>query len=148
MLVAVAGALLTALAYVSVRRLAESEHPAVIILYFPLVAVPMSLPLVLLDPVLPTPIELLWLLGVGVFTQVGQVGLTRALSELPAARATAISYVQVGFAGLWGWWIFGEAIELPTAIGAALILAATLISLGPQRGRSKGSESPPRTPVQ
>jgi drug/metabolite transporter (DMT)-like permease len=147
-LVAVAGALLTALAYVSVRRLAESEQPAVIILYFPLVAVPMSLPLVLLDPVLPIPIELLWLLGVGVFTQVGQVGLTRALSELPAARATAISYVQVGFAGLWGWWIFGEAIELPTAIGAALILAATLISLGPQRGRSKGSESHTRTPVQ
>jgi drug/metabolite transporter (DMT)-like permease len=147
-LVAVAGALLTALAYVSVRRLAESEHPAVIILYFPLVAVPMSLPLVLLDPVLPTPIELLWLLGVGVFTQVGQVGLTRALSELPAARATAISYVQVGFAGLWGWWIFGEAIELPTAIGAALILAATLISLGPQRGHSKGTDSHTRTPVQ
>ncbi len=147
-LVAVAGALLTALAYVSVRRLAESEHPAVIILYFPLVAVPMSLPLVLLDPVLPTPIELLWLVAVGVFTQLGQVGLTRALSELPAARATAISYVQVGFAGLWGWWIFGEAIEVPMAIGAALILAATLISLDPKRGGSKESESPPRTPVQ
>nr|WP_216909020.1 DMT family transporter [Synechococcus sp. CCY 0621] len=129
-LVAVAGALLTAVAYVSVRSLAESEEPAVIIFYFPLVALPMSLPLVLLDPVLPTPAELLWLLGVGVFTQLGQVGLTRALTQLPAARATAISYVQVGFAALWGWWIFGEAIDLPTAIGAALILMATLICLG------------------
>ena len=128
--VAVAGALLTAVAYVSVRSLAESEHPAVIIFYFPLVALPMSLPLVLLDPVLPTPGEWLWLLGVGVFTQVGQVGLTRALTQLPAARATAISYVQVGFAALWGWWIFGETVDLPTAIGAALILMATLISLG------------------
>ena len=64
-LVAVAGALLTALAYVSVRRLAESEHPAVIILYFPLVAIPMSLPLVLLDPVLPTPLELSLARGCG-----------------------------------------------------------------------------------
>ena len=128
--VAVAGALLTAVAYVSVRSLAESEHPAVIIFYFPLVALPMSLPLVLLDPVLPTPGEWLWLLGVGVFTQVGQVGLTRALTQLPAARATAISYVQVGFAALWGWWIFGETIDLPTAIGAGLILMATLICLG------------------
>ena len=133
-LVAMAGALLTAVAYVSVRSLAESEHPAVIIFYFPLVAVPMSLPLVLLDPVLPTAGELLWLLGVGVFTQVGQVGLTRALSQLPAARATAISYVQVGFAALWGWWLFGEAIDLPTAIGAGLILIATLICLGEPMG--------------
>ncbi len=147
-LVAVAGALLTALAYVSVRRLAESEHPAVIILYFPLVAIPMSLPLVLLDPVLPTPLELLWLVGVGVFTQVGQVGLTRGLSRLPAARATAISYVQVGFAGLWGWWIFGETIDLPTSAGALLILTATLICLRDRAGVVKPSESPPETPVQ
>lgn len=133
-LVAVAGALLTAVAYVSVRRLAESEHPAVIILYFPLVAVPLSLPAVLLDPVLPTPSEMLWLVAVGVFTQLGQVGLTRALTQLPAARATAISYVQVGFAALWGWWIFGEPIDWPTAGGAGLILVATLISLGKSPG--------------
>ncbi len=129
-LVAVAGALLTAVAYVSVRSLAGSEAPEVIVFYFPLMAVPLSLPLVLLDPVLPTLPELLWLVGVGVFTQVGQVGLTRALGRLPAARATAISYAQVGLAGLWGWWIFGEAIDTPTALGALLILAATLLSLG------------------
>jgi drug/metabolite transporter (DMT)-like permease len=129
-LVAIAGALLTAVAYVSVRHLAAREPAAVIILYFPLVAVPLSLPLVLLDPVLPTPAELLWLLAVGVLTQAGQVGLTRALMLLPAARATAISYVQVGFAALWGWWIFGEALALPTALGAGLILIATLLSLG------------------
>jgi drug/metabolite transporter (DMT)-like permease len=147
-LVAVAGALLTAVAYVSVRSLAGSEHPAVIVLYFPLVAVPLSLPLVLLDPVLPTPVELLWLLAVGVFTQVGQVGLTRALSQLPAGRATAISYVQVGFAGLWGWWIFVEALDLPTMIGALLILMATLTCLGRRQGVAKASESPPETPVQ
>ena len=144
-LVAVAGALLTAVAYVSVRRLAESEHPAVIIFYFPLVAVPMSLPLVLLEPVLPTPGELLWLVAVGVFTQVGQVGLTRALTLLPAARATAISYVQVGFAALWGWWIFGESINLPTAIGAVLILIATLICLAqaPTVAITEESTQPP-----
>jgi drug/metabolite transporter (DMT)-like permease len=143
--VAVAGALLTAVAYVSVRRLAESEHPAVIIFYFPLVAVPMSLPLVLLEPVLPTPGELPWLVAVGVFTQVGQVGLTRALTLLPAARATAISYVQVGFAALWGWWIFGESINLPTAIGAVLILIATLICLGqaPRVAIAEESTQPP-----
>lgn len=130
-LIAVAGAFCTALAYVSVRSLARSEHPLVIVFYFPLVAVPLSLPLVLLNPVWPTPVELLWLLGVGVFTQMGQVFLTSSLVALPAARATAISYVQVAFAGVWGWLLFGELVDGWTVAGAALVLAATLISLSP-----------------
>ena len=134
-LVGIAGALCTALAYVSVRSLGRSEHPLVIVFYFPLVAVPMSLPLVLLNPVWPTPVELLWLLGVGLFTQLGQVTLTSSLTALPAARATAISYVQVVFAGLWGWLIFGEGIDSATVGGAALVLAATLVSLVGARGR-------------
>jgi drug/metabolite transporter (DMT)-like permease len=128
-LIAVGGALFTALAYVSVRSLGQSEHPLVIVFYFPLVALPLSLPLVALHPVLPTPVELLWLLGVGLFTQLGQVYLTRSLMALPAARATAISYVQVVFAGGWGWLLFGEAIDAWTIAGAALVLAATLVSL-------------------
>ena len=128
-LIAVAGALFTAFAYVSVRSLGTSEHPLVIVFYFPLVALPLSLPLVALNPVLPTPVELLWLVGVGVFTQLGQVYLTRSLTALPAARATAISYVQVLFAGGWGWLLFGESIDSWTIAGAGLVLAATLVSL-------------------
>jgi drug/metabolite transporter (DMT)-like permease len=136
-LIAVVGALCTALAYVSVRSLARSEHPLVIVFYFPLVAVPLSLPLVLLNPVIPTAVELLWLLGVGLFTQLGQLALTHSLTALPAARATAISTVQVVFAALWGWLIFDEALGVRTVAGALLILAATLISLGaPGRGEA------------
>ncbi len=133
-LIAVAGALLTALAYVSVRSLGKSEHPLVIVFYFPLVALPLSLPLVALNPVLPTAVELLWLLGVGLFTQLGQVYLTRSLMALPVARATAISYVQVGFAAGWGWVLFGEVIDAATITGALLILAATLVSLSQPAG--------------
>ncbi|MEX1316580.1 MAG: DMT family transporter [Synechococcaceae cyanobacterium] len=140
-LVAVGGALGTAVAYVSVRTLAASEHPLVIVFYFPLVAVPLSLPLVLLNPVLPTPVELLWLLGVGLFTQLGQVSLTRGLVGLPAAQATAISYAQVGFAGLWGWLIFGEVVDGWTVAGAALVLAATLISLSSRRPERPAAQS-------
>nr|WP_315856760.1 DMT family transporter [Cyanobium sp. To12R1] len=136
-LIAVTGALFTALAYVSVRSLGTSEHPLVIVFYFPLVALPLSLPLVALNPVLPTPAELLWLVGVGVFTQLGQVYLTRSLTALPAARATAISYVQVLFAGGWGWLLFGESIDSWTIAGAGLVLAATLVSLSHSRQQKR-----------
>ena len=53
----------------------------------------------------------------------------RKLKGLPAARATAISYVQVAFAVLWGWLIFAEPLEGSTLLGGLLVLAATLMSL-------------------
>lgn len=77
-------------------------------------------------------------MGVGLFTQLGQVTLTRGLTALPAAQATAISYVQVAFAGLWGWLIFGEGLDGWTVAGAALVLAATLLSLRPRPAAATG----------
>ena len=131
--IGVTGALLTSLAYVLVRNLAPDEHPLVIVFYFPLISVPLSLPFVLANPVLPTGVELIWLLGVGVFTQLGQVFLTQGITGMPAAQATAISYVQVIFAALWGTFLFGEQLNNLMMLGALLILGATLISLRPPR---------------
>jgi drug/metabolite transporter (DMT)-like permease len=125
---AVGGALLTAVAYVSVRELGRSEHPQVIVLWFPLISIPLSLPLVVMQPVLPSPAELGWLVGVGLFTQLGQIGLTHGLVRLRAARATTVSYAQVGFAALWGWWLFGESLAPATLAGGGLILASILLS--------------------
>lgn len=129
LLFALAGALLSALAYVSVRALRSSEHPLVVVFYFPLMALPLSLPLVLLQPVAPTAAELGWLLGVGVFTQLGQIALTYGLMGLAAARATAISYVQVPLSALWGVWWFGEAVPARAGFSALLVLLATMLSL-------------------
>jgi len=128
-LLALAGAALTALAYISVRQLGRTEPAAVIMLYFPLTSLPLCLPFVALDPVLPQGAEWLWLLGVGLFTQLGQMGLTWGLVRLPVAPATALGYSQVPFAALWGWLWFDEGLAPATALGAALILAATLFSL-------------------
>ena len=115
------------MAYVSVRALGRSEHPLVIVFWFPLLAIPLCLPLVAARPLLPTGLEALWLLGVGIFTQVGQVCLTQGLTQLPVARSTAIGYSQVLFAALWGGLFFGEQPDGWTALGALLILAAALI---------------------
>lgn len=142
-LLALAGALLSACAYVSVRALGRSEHPLVIVFYFPLVGLVLTLPAVLIDPVLPTGAEWLALLGVGLFTQLGQIGLTQGLTRLPAARATALSYAQVLFAALWGWLFFGESLDTRTGIGAALVLAATgLTRPGPPPGEAGSAARP------
>jgi drug/metabolite transporter (DMT)-like permease len=128
-LLAIGGALLSACAYVSVRALGRTEHPLVIVFYFPLVGLVLTTPLVLLQPVWPTVWEAVALVGVGLFTQLGQLGVTNGLLGLPAARATALSYGQVPLAALWGWWFFSEPLDPDTTLAMALVLAATLLSL-------------------
>lgn len=124
---ALGGAVLTAVAYVGVRELSRTEAPLVIVLWFPLVSLPASLPATIAQGVWPRGVEWLVLLGVGVFAQIGQVCLTRGLVLEPAGRAMALSYVQIAFAVLWGVLFFGEIPSFVTMIGIALVIAGTAI---------------------
>jgi drug/metabolite transporter (DMT)-like permease len=128
-LAACLGAFFSACAYVTVRTLGQGEHPAVIVLYFPLVALPGSLITLLPHLVMPEGIEWLWLLLLGLATQVGQVAVTRGLSSAAAGRMAAFAYVQVPFAALWGIWLFREHPNALSLVGAGLIIAAALLNL-------------------
>ncbi|HEV7587006.1 MAG TPA: DMT family transporter [Longimicrobium sp.] len=125
--VGVTGALFSAAAYVSVRRLGRTEHPVIIVFYFTLITVPASLPGLLMHAVAPTPGELALLAGVGVTAVLGQLCLTRGLQREPAGRATAISYVQVVFAATWGVLWFREYPDALSLAGAALVLLSVLV---------------------
>jgi drug/metabolite transporter (DMT)-like permease len=124
---ALGGAALTAVAYVGVRELSRTEHPLLIVLWFPLVAAPASLPGTIAYGVWPTGHEWLLLAGVGLFAQLGQVWLTRGLALETAGRATAASYLQIAFAAVWGWLLFAEVPGSWTLAGAGLIGASAWI---------------------
>jgi len=129
-LIALSGAILTALAYISVRELSKHEHPLVIVHYFPLISVPITLPFLIVKGfILPIGIEWIWLMGVGVFTQIGQVWITQGLSIVKVARASSINYVQILFAAIWGILFFSEELETWTILGALFILVGSLLSL-------------------
>tara|TARA_Y100001968_G_scaffold255698_1_gene241908 strand:- start:7460 stop:8350 length:891 start_codon:yes stop_codon:yes gene_type:complete len=128
-LIAICGALLTALAYTCVRKLSKNEHSLVIVHYFPLISLPLTLPIVISKGVIPIGIEWLWLIGIGLATQIGQVWITTGLKILPTAEASSVNYTQVFFATLWGIIIFDELINEYVAIGGIIILGATLISV-------------------
>ena len=67
------------LAYNAVRKLKDTEHPLQVVIYFPLVSTPIMLIWCLFDWTTPQGIEWLLLLIMGVFTQIAQVYMTRAL---------------------------------------------------------------------
>ncbi|MEM9136898.1 MAG: DMT family transporter [Cyanobacteria bacterium P01_F01_bin.42] len=125
---ALAGALGSAIAYVLVRRLSQTEDSSVIIFYFPLIALPLSLLLLGKNFVVPEFEAFVLLLMVGVFTQVGQVGLTKAIAAEAAGKVTSYSYVQVIFSALLGAIFFAEVPTLWTLAGGTLIISGALVN--------------------
>jgi drug/metabolite transporter (DMT)-like permease len=120
--IGVMGALFSGAAYATIRYLSRSEHAAVMVLYLPMVALPITVPLTVNLWVMPSGWEWVILLGVGIATQLAQVFLTRGLAAETAARATTTGYLQLVFAGVWGALIFGERPTGWTLGGAALIV--------------------------
>ncbi|PCJ13637.1 MAG: EamA family transporter [Gammaproteobacteria bacterium] len=133
MSIAVMGAFGSASAYVLVRKLGRTEHPLVIVMYFPLVSLPISVLLLWEDFVMPEGITWLYLLAIGVTTQVGQVALTKAMQTETASRATSFAYLQVVFAMILGIIFYQEFPNLGTLIGAGLIIGGAYISATKQR---------------
>ncbi len=137
--IALLGAVLSAIAYVTVRKLSQTEHPLVIVFYFPLVSTFGVLPLAAPTAVWPTWTEWVMLIaGVGLTAQAGQVFLTKGLQLEPAGRAMTMSYLQIPFAALWGLLFLDEYPDVFTFAGAALVLAGSVLL-----SRSKGKSAAP-----
>ena len=75
-------------------------------------SVAITIPLIFNSWVSPSGLEWLWLVGVGLFTQLGQIWITEGLRLLPAAQASTINYTQVVFSSIWGFIIFSEKTRL------------------------------------
>ncbi|KPK66465.1 MAG: hypothetical protein AMS21_02275 [Gemmatimonas sp. SG8_38_2] len=119
------GAMIAALAYVSVREASKTEDPLVIVFYFPLVTIPATFPFAS-SFVWPHGWVWLVLLGVGVSTLIAQVFLTRGLALEPAGRAMTIGYAQIVFVVIWGVVFFAEYLDVWSVIGSLLVIAGTL----------------------
>jgi len=126
---AILGAFGSAVAYVLVKKLTKTEDSSVIIFYFPFVSLPIAIVLLGSDFVMPSLPALGLLILIGIFTQIGQVGLTKALHCEDANKATAYAYVQVVFSVLIGWFWFSEIPLITTLIGGALVISGALVNV-------------------
>ena len=126
--IAILGAILTSLAYICVKELSKTEDELVIVYYFPFVSLPLTIPFLFFNAVLPSIVELAWLLGIGLFTQIGQLLITKGLYLLPAGKASTINYSQVIFASILGLLFFSETISMQLIIGALFVLLSIIIN--------------------
>lgn len=134
-MVGLTGAFFSGAAYAVVRKIGAREHPAIVVFYLPLVAVPISLVLSTGRWMMPGATDWFYLVGAGAATQVAQTYMTRGLQLETAARATTTGYLQVVFAGVWGAILLGERPGGWTLLGAALIVgSAVTLALARHKG--------------
>lgn len=144
--VGLGGAFFAACAYTVIGRIGRREHPLVVVLWFPLVTVPVMAPVLPFVWVWPDTRQWVALLAVGLFVQVAQVFMTRAYQLGPTSIVSLVSYLGLVWAALGGLLWFDEPLTAPLLAGTGLILLG-VIGTSRLRPRPSSAPLPPTDPA-
>jgi len=128
----IGGAVFSAFAYNTIRRLKGIENPNVVVLYFPMVTLPLSLLYAAFDTQswsTPVGTEWVWLLLTGIATQIGQFFMTRAYQEDSTSKVSAVSYAGVIWATAASVLFFSESYSMYQYLGIGLVLLGMVFNL-------------------
>ena len=119
-------AFISGIAYTAIMKLRTTDSPIVIVMYFPMVAIPLMTILCFYEFTMPQGIEWLILIIIGVFTQFAQIYMTKALHEGAAATITPFKYLSIIYAFLVGYFFFGEKLSWLVDLGIVIVLVGVL----------------------
>jgi drug/metabolite transporter (DMT)-like permease len=123
-LAALATAIFGALASVIVRKIGREERTAVLMLY------PMAANFIVMGALLAfvyEPMPVVHLGGMGLISVLAFIAgllLIAAYRDGDAAIVAPMQYSQIIWATIFGYLLFGETVDLPTVIGAGIIIAS------------------------
>jgi drug/metabolite transporter (DMT)-like permease len=122
-------AILAAVAYVAVRKVKETDHPYVVVFYFPLIAIPFSGVWSYFEWKTPNLKEWLILIAIGLFTQVGQYYMAKALQIERAEKMVALKYIGVIYALCFGYFLFDEVPSIYALLGIILVAGGIILNI-------------------
>jgi drug/metabolite transporter (DMT)-like permease len=122
----VISAAFSGIAYTAIVKLKTTDAPINIVSYFPMLSIPIMTVWCFFDFVMPNGVEWILLLVIGIFTQIAQVLLTKALHQESASLITPFQYLGSIYALLMGYFIFDERLNFLIIIGVGLILAGVI----------------------
>ncbi len=133
----IGSALASAFAYNMVRSLKKvKEHTMVVVLHFQLVGVVVGLFFTLFNWQTPQGLEWLYLVLIGVCTQLGQVNLTKALQMEKIANVSILNYLGIIYALIFGFTLFGEHYQWLSLSGIILVIGGVLLNFFYQKKES------------
>ena len=128
LLLGLGSAVLSGMAYNSIIKCKTTDAPITIVMYFPLIAIPIMSIWSLFDFVMPVGLQWLYILLLGCFTQVAQVSMTRALTSEKASVVTPYKYTGSVFAVSFGMIFFEEYLSWTVFLGIIVVLSGILIN--------------------
>jgi len=123
LLIGLFSSIVSAFAYNTIRTLKNKEHPVVVVLHFQLIGMLAGLTFSVTSFEMPTGWDWLFLLLIGLFTQFGQVSITKALQLERVANVSILNYTGVVYALLFGHLVFGESYSTATIVGILLVVS-------------------------
>lgn len=127
LLLGILSSLTSGIAYNAIMKCRQTDHPVTVVFYFPLIAVPiMGVACQIFGWKTPQGIEWLLLLVMGIFTQIAQIYMTKALHADHSSRIMPFKYFGVIYALLIGIIWFGEFVPFASLMGIALVIIAVI----------------------
>lgn len=128
-LIGLASAVFSAIAYNCVRKLRHTDHPLVIIMYFPMVAIPFAGTYSYLHWVGPVGWDWMVVLVMGLCTQAGQLCMTKAIQLERLENVTFLNYFGIFFALILGFFAYGEVFSWVSLAGMTLVAGGIFLNL-------------------
>lgn len=125
-LVMLASAPLFAGSFLITKALTRRDSASVIVVWQSLTVAGFSLPLALVNWSAPTTVQWLWFLLSGVLGSAGHYCLTRSFAAADISATQPVRFLDLLWASILGFIIFGDQPELATLAGGAIILASTI----------------------
>ena len=125
----VGAAFCSGIAYNMIRKLKTSEHPLVIIFYFPLVTLPIVGIYSAFHWVQPQGLEWLLLIGVGVLTQIAQYFMTISYQSEELSKVANINFIGIIYALGFGFFLFDETFNMLTYLGMAAVMMGVIANV-------------------
>lgn len=140
--VALGGTVFSAMAMISIRRMADTERAEATAFYFTMTCLVLSgltLPFAFQMPASATQWGLL--ISIGMLGGFGQILMTHSYRFVDASTIAPFDYTAMLFAVTFGYLVFDEVPKLATLIGASIVIASGLAILLRERqlGRRRGN---------
>ena len=124
-----AGAIAAAGAQIAIREISQTEPGPTIVFYFTLSGAVLGLCSLPFGWVMPDVQTLALLVLAGLVGGTGQLFLTEALRQAPVAVVAPFDYSQLLWAGLIGYFVWGEVPHALTLVGGVIVAASSLYIL-------------------
>ena len=129
LLMGFSSSLFMGVAFNCIRKLNTSEHPLVIILYFPLVSLPITGIWSYFNWVLPQGMDWFILLMVGVLTQIAQYFMTKSFQTEEISKVASLRYLGIIYALIFGFLFFDEKFNILVYFGMAITILGVVLNI-------------------